>query len=46
MNKTFSIWLKKKKDKMFEEIPTQKAKKYFSKFVKKWNKNKLNEIFY
>lgn len=46
MNKTFSIWLKKKKKKNFEDISTNKAYKYFAKFVKKWNKKKLKSIFY
>lgn len=46
MNKTFSIWLKKKKDKLIEEIATAKARKYFKKFVKKWNKEDLQSIYY
>lgn len=46
MNKTFNIWLKKKKDKLIEEIAAAKARKYFKKFVKKWNKEDLQSIYY
>jgi len=46
MNKTFSIWLKKKKDKLVEEVAAAKARKYFKKFVKKWNKEDLQSIYY
>jgi len=46
MHKTFSIWLKKKKDKLVEEVASVKARKYFKKFVKKWNKEDLQSIYY
>lgn len=45
-NKIFSIWLEKKKKKKFEDLPTKKAKKYFEKFRRKFNKKKLDPIFY
>lgn len=46
MNKTFSIWLKKKKAKSFEDLSTVKAMKYFKKFAKKWNKEELQSVYY
>ncbi|KAL4439171.1 hypothetical protein ABPG74_008946 [Tetrahymena malaccensis] len=46
MNKTFSIWLIKKKNKYFDDLSTNKQRKYFKKFVKKWNKNDLSSVYY
>ena len=46
LNKNFSIWLIKKKNKNFHDLSTKKSKKYFKKFAKKWNKKDLNEIYY
>lgn len=46
MNQEFRIWLIKKKKKKFEDLETKKARKLFKKFAKKWNKKKLNDIFY
>ena len=43
-NKIFSIWLEKKKKKKFEDLPTKKAKKYFEKFRRKFNKKKLSQL--
>ena len=44
--KPFAIWLVKKKHKKFETISNKESKKYFKKFVKKWNSNSLKPIFY
>ncbi|KAL4489371.1 hypothetical protein ABPG72_002667 [Tetrahymena utriculariae] len=46
MNKTFSIWLIKKKNKYFDDLSTNKQRKYFKKFVKKWNKKDLSSVYY
>ena len=46
LNKTFSIWLIKKKQINFHELETKKAEKYYKKFIKKWNKKKLNPLYY
>ena len=44
--KPFAIWLVKKKHKKFESLSSKKSRKYFKKFTKKWNSNKLKPIFY
>lgn len=44
--KEFSIWLFKKKNKRLEDLPTKKSKKYFKKFVSKWNRSSLDDIYY
>lgn len=44
--KTFKIWLQIKKKKRLEDLDKSKVKKKFKKFVKKWNKNKLKDIYY
>lgn len=31
---------------MFHDLDFKEAKKYFKKFVKKWNSGKLEKIFY
>ncbi|KAF5323636.1 hypothetical protein D9758_017079 [Tetrapyrgos nigripes] len=37
----FRIWLKEEKGKYFDELSGDKARSYFAKFVKAWNRNKL-----
>lgn len=46
MNDIFSIWLKKKENVHFEDLSTKDAKKKFKKFCKRYNKEKLDQIFY
>lgn len=44
--KQFEIWLVKKKGKKLENLSSKKSKKYFSKFIFKWNNDLLKSIFY
>jgi hypothetical protein len=45
-NAEFQYWLKKKKHVYFSDISTEKGKKYFKKFVKKWNNVELSQKYY
>jgi len=45
-NAEFQYWLKKKKHIYFSDISTEKGKKYFKKFVKKWNNVELSQKYY
>ncbi|KAH9968809.1 hypothetical protein BC827DRAFT_1263297 [Russula dissimulans] len=38
----FRVWLKEEKHKYFDELSGDKARKYFHKFVKGWNRGKLD----
>ncbi|KZT01172.1 uncharacterized protein LAESUDRAFT_664574 [Laetiporus sulphureus 93-53] len=42
----FRLWLKDEKDKYFDELSSDKARKYFRKFVKAWNRGKLPKSMY
>ncbi|KAG9222135.1 hypothetical protein CCMSSC00406_0009586 [Pleurotus cornucopiae] len=42
----FRIWLKDEKRKYFDELSGEKARSYFRKFVKAWNKGKLSKSLY
>jgi len=42
----FRAWLKDEKDKYFDELSSDKARKYFRKFVKAWNRGKLPKSLY
>jgi len=42
----FRIWLKEEKHKYFDELSGDKARKYFHKFVKEWNRGKLDKSLY
>lgn len=42
----FRAWLKDEKRKYFDELSGEKARKYFHKFVKEWNRGKLNRSLY
>ncbi|KAJ7755066.1 hypothetical protein DFH07DRAFT_822804 [Mycena maculata] len=42
----FRIWLKTEKKKYFDELSGDKARSYFRKFVKAWNKGKLSKSLY
>lgn len=44
--KEFSVWLFTRKKKRLEDIPTKKSKKYFKKFVSKWNHSSLDDVYY
>ncbi|KIK97702.1 hypothetical protein PAXRUDRAFT_824661 [Paxillus rubicundulus Ve08.2h10] len=45
-NSEFSVWLKDEKGKYFSELSGEKARSYFRKFVKTWNRGKLPESIY
>ncbi|KAI0694451.1 hypothetical protein BC835DRAFT_1274554 [Cytidiella melzeri] len=42
----FRVWLKDEKHKYFDELPSDKSRKYFRKFVKAWNRGKLPKTLY
>ncbi|KAJ7492203.1 hypothetical protein FB451DRAFT_1217365 [Mycena latifolia] len=42
----FRIWLKDEKKKYFDELSGDKARSYFRKFVKAWNKGNLSKSLY
>ncbi|KAH9004293.1 hypothetical protein EDB86DRAFT_2797636 [Lactarius hatsudake] len=42
----FRVWLKDDKRKYFDELSGEKARKYFHKFVKEWNRGKLDKSLY
>ncbi|KZV74047.1 hypothetical protein PENSPDRAFT_573572 [Peniophora sp. CONT] len=45
-NAEFSVWLREDKRKYFNELSGEKARKYFRKFVKEWNRGKLSKTLY
>ncbi|KAI0053381.1 hypothetical protein FA95DRAFT_1568687 [Auriscalpium vulgare] len=42
----FRVWLKDEKRKYFDELSGERARKYFHKFVKEWNRGKLQKSLY
>ncbi|KAJ7508668.1 hypothetical protein B0H11DRAFT_2217938 [Mycena galericulata] len=42
----FRVWLKTEKKKYFDELSGDKARSYFRKFVKAWNKGNLSKSLY
>ncbi|KAJ7589341.1 hypothetical protein C8J56DRAFT_1048985 [Mycena floridula] len=40
----FRLWLKDEKDKYFNELSGEKARSYFRKFVKVWNRGSLSSM--
>ncbi|KAI0713176.1 hypothetical protein C8T65DRAFT_645784 [Cerioporus squamosus] len=42
----FRVWLKEEKGKYFDELSSDRARKYFRKFVKAWNRGKLSKSLY
>ncbi|KAJ7589451.1 hypothetical protein C8J56DRAFT_33594 [Mycena floridula] len=42
----FRLWLKDEKGKYFDELSGEKARSYFRKFVKAWNRASLSRSFY
>ncbi|EFP82908.2 uncharacterized protein PGTG_09876 [Puccinia graminis f. sp. tritici CRL 75-36-700-3] len=42
----FKVWLKNDKNKFIDQLDSHKSKKYFEKFVRYWNKGKLDEDYY
>ncbi|KAI0033828.1 hypothetical protein K488DRAFT_46823 [Vararia minispora EC-137] len=45
-NAEFRVWLKDAKRKYFDELSGEKARKYFRKFVKEWNRGRLSKHLY
>lgn len=45
-NAEFKVWLKDEKGKYFDELSSEKARSYFRKFVKAWNRGKLSTSLY
>jgi len=45
-NSEFQYWLKKKKHIYFSDINTEQGKKYFKKFIRKWNNVELSQKYY
>ncbi|KAI0673898.1 hypothetical protein C8Q78DRAFT_1019759 [Trametes maxima] len=45
-NDEFQMWLKEEKGKYFNELSGDRARKYFRKFVKAWNRGKLSKTLY
>ncbi|KDQ62946.1 hypothetical protein JAAARDRAFT_168280 [Jaapia argillacea MUCL 33604] len=45
-NAEFRVWLKEEKGKYFDELSGEKARSYFRKFVKAWNRGKLSKSIY
>ncbi|KIJ66561.1 hypothetical protein HYDPIDRAFT_86702 [Hydnomerulius pinastri MD-312] len=45
-NTEFRLWLKDEKGKYFDELSSEKARSYFRKFVKAWNRGKLSDSLY
>ncbi|KAJ1679416.1 hypothetical protein EV182_002100 [Spiromyces aspiralis] len=41
LNPQFRLWLKKEKGKYFDELPSDKNRRYFGRFVDLWNKGQL-----
>ncbi|CDS09705.1 hypothetical protein LRAMOSA02382 [Lichtheimia ramosa] len=42
----FRMWLKEEKDRYFNDLDAEKARHYFKKFVKAWNRDELEEKYY
>ncbi|KAG9438911.1 hypothetical protein H6P81_019076 [Aristolochia fimbriata] len=45
-NNEFSTWLKQEKDIFFSDLSSDEARKLFSRFVKDWNRQKLQSHYY
>ncbi|KAI9502923.1 hypothetical protein BX070DRAFT_178264, partial [Coemansia spiralis] len=46
LNASFRLWLRKEKNKYFDELPTAKARKHFASFVRAWNSGRLRSRYY
>ncbi|KAI9512894.1 hypothetical protein F5148DRAFT_972902 [Russula earlei] len=42
----FRVWLKEEKRKYFDELSGDKARRYFHKFVREWNRGRLDKSLY
>ncbi|KAI7828483.1 hypothetical protein BX661DRAFT_142833 [Kickxella alabastrina] len=46
LNASFRLWLLKEKDRYFEDMDTEKARRYFASFVRAWNDGRLRSKYY
>ncbi|KAJ2126392.1 hypothetical protein IW147_000140 [Coemansia sp. RSA 720] len=46
LNAPFRLWLRKEKDRYFDEMSSDKAHRYFKSFVRAWNKGELRSKYY
>ncbi|KAJ2841121.1 hypothetical protein GGI22_008039, partial [Coemansia erecta] len=46
LNGPFRLWLHKEKGKYFDEMATEKARRYFASFVRAWNSGRLRSRYY
>ncbi|PIA16955.1 hypothetical protein COEREDRAFT_24719, partial [Coemansia reversa NRRL 1564] len=46
LNAPFRLWLLKEKDKYFDEMSSDKARRYFASFVRVWNDGRLRSRYY
>ncbi|KAG9298430.1 hypothetical protein G9A89_008694 [Geosiphon pyriformis] len=42
----FRIWLREEKEKYFDEMSSDQTRRYFRRFVRAWNKSKLDKKYY
>ena len=42
----FRYWLAQSREKYLDEIPSAEARRYFAKFVRRWNDARLDDEFY
>ncbi|KAJ2776880.1 hypothetical protein H4R18_005447 [Coemansia javaensis] len=46
LNAPFRLWLRKEKDRYFDELASDKARRYFASFVRAWNDGRLGAKYY
>ncbi|KAJ2344103.1 hypothetical protein GGF43_005531, partial [Coemansia sp. RSA 2618] len=46
LNAPFRLWLRKEKDRYFDEMSSDKARQYFKSFVRAWNRGDLRSKYY
>ncbi|KAJ2714298.1 hypothetical protein H4R19_001799 [Coemansia spiralis] len=46
LNAPFRLWLRKEKDRYFDEMGSDKARRYFASFVRAWNDGRLSSRYY
>ncbi|KAJ2851698.1 hypothetical protein IWW36_000843 [Coemansia brasiliensis] len=45
-NAPFRLWLRKEKERYFDEMSSEKARKYFGSFIRAWNEGRLRSRYY
>ncbi|KAJ1875456.1 hypothetical protein LPJ55_000621 [Coemansia sp. RSA 990] len=46
LNAPFRLWLRKEKERYFDEMSSEKARKYFGSFIRAWNEGRLRSRYY